>query len=214
MTVTLVNGDYPVEWFNAAIAARIVGMDIETNGLDRTIHKIATVQMYVPDMGTIMVRNLQDVPLVLLRLMQSKQVTKIFHHAPFDLGFLVEKYDIYPEKIACTKVAAKILDPKRQMFFDPDTNKGSHALKSLVYHYFGFRMDKTLAISDWFAEDLSEAQLDYAAKDVEFLPALLRNLEKELAGARKIRLAREAMKHLPTNTVLQVKGFQDDIYSY
>lgn len=210
--VTLVNGDYPSEWFDAAIAARTVGMDIETNGLDKTQHKIATVQMFVPGKGTVMVRNF-DSPITMLRILENRHITKIFHHAPFDLGFLMYNYPIYPESIADTKIAAKILDPKKTMFYHPDTNKGSHALISLVHHFFNVRLDKSLTVSDWFAPELSPEQLDYAAKDVEFLPELLRLLEVQLAKIRKVKLARKTMANVPTYVMLQLKNY-DDIYSY
>jgi len=207
--IDLVDGDYSKAWLDAAVGSRVIGMDIETNGLDPSVCKIATVQMSVPNIGTVMVRNIDRNPVNLLQLLESRQTTKIFHHAPFDLGFLMRHFTVYPEKIACTKVAAKVLDPKRKKFFDPDTNKGSHSLKSLVYHYFGFKMDKSIAVSDWFADDLSQEQLEYAAKDVEYLPDLLRNLEIELAYESKIRLARKTMSYIPTTIMLQIKNYED-----
>lgn len=212
MSVLLVNEDFPGDWVDAATAACVVGMDIETNGLDKTKHKIATVQMFVPGKGTVMVRNLRE-PIAMLHILQNRHIKKIFHHAPFDLGFLMYNYTCYPENIACTKVAAKILDPKKNMFFHPETGKGSHALIALVDHFFNEKLDKSLAISDWFAPELSPEQLDYAAKDVEYLPELLRLLELKLSKVRKVRLARNTMKNIPTHIMLQLKNY-DDIYGY
>jgi len=213
MAVFLCEEDYPIEWLHGAVAAKIVGMDIETSGLDRVRDKIATIQMFVPNMGTIMLRKQSTNPTVLLKLLEHKQITKIFHHAPFDLGFLMRDYKVFPEKIADTKVAAKILDPRRISYIHPDTHKGSHALLSLVFHYFGEKLDKTLAVSDWFANDLSEEQLTYAAKDVEYLPALLYNLERALAKQGKVKLARKAMNNIPTKIALELNGMPD-IYDY
>src|SRR5687768_12967306 len=151
--VTMVEGDFPIEWIHAARASQKIGMDIETSGLSPVTDRIATVQMYVPNMGTIMVRNLHD-PIHLLKLMEDRQTIKIFHHAPFDLGFLQRNFEVTPRGIACTKVAAKMVDPQRLSFFDPDTNKGSHSLKALVWTMFKDKLDKSLAVSDWFAETL------------------------------------------------------------
>mgnify|MGYP006194651211 CR=1 FL=1 len=37
------------------------------------------------------------------------QVQKVFHHAPFDLRFMVAQWNVTPRNIACTKVASKML---------------------------------------------------------------------------------------------------------
>lgn len=210
--VEMVNGDYPIEWIHGARASRTVGMDIETSGLSPTVDRIATVQMYVPGMGTIMVRDMTH-PINLLRLLEDRQTTKIFHHAPFDLSFIQRKFEVTPRNIACTKVAAKLTDPQKLKYFDPDTNKGSHSLKSLVYTMFGEKLDKTLAVSNWFAEDLTEAQLIYAAKDVEYLPEILRLLQLDLSRLRLLTVYRKASNYIPTKIELEIKKFAN-IYDY
>lgn len=210
--VTLLDGDITPEWFDGALAAQKIGVDIETSGLNKNTDRIATVQIYVPDMGTVMVRKLYS-PEYLVKLLEANDVIKIFHHAPFDLGFLMRDYDLAPKRIADTKIAAKILDPKKQLFIHPETNKGSHALISLVWYYFEFKLDKALAVSNWFAEELSPAQLEYAAKDVEYLPDLLRRLELGLSKKGELRLARDAYKHIPTKVALELKNYEG-VYEY
>lgn len=212
MTVTMVDGDYPEEWLHAAIAARVVGMDIETNGLDKFTHKIATVQMYIPGKGTIMVRKLNQ-PDNLIKLLENGQTTKIFHHAPFDIGFLMAHLPVYPKKVADTKIAAKMIDPRRQRFYHPETGKGSHSLIALTWHFYQEKWDKSLAVSDWFAEELLPEQIEYAAKDVEYLPDMLRKLEAELSKIGMLKLARDAYRHIPTKVALELKRFSD-IYEY
>ena len=210
--VEMVEGDLPLEWTHWARASGKIGVDIETSGLSPVTDRIATVQMFVPTMGTIMIRKLQD-PINLLRLLEDRQTVKIFHHAPFDLGFLQRKYEVTPRSIACTKIAAKMSDPNRQKYFDPDTNKGSHSLKSIVWTMFQDRLDKTLAVSDWFAEDLTQAQLDYAAKDVEYLPEILRRLEVDLAKLRILTLYRKTSNYIPTKIELELKRIED-VFGY
>jgi ribonuclease D len=210
--VVMVEGDFPVEWIHGARAAGRIGMDIETSGLSPVNDQIATIQMFVPNMGTVMVRKL-NAPINLLRLLEDRQTCKIFHHAPFDLGFIQRKFDVTPRSISCTKIAAKMVDPQRLKFFDPDTNKGSHSLKSIVWTMFQEKLDKTLAVSDWFADDLSEAQLAYAAKDVEYLPEILRRLEVDLSRLRVLTLFRKTSNYIPTKIELELKKF-DSIYEY
>lgn len=210
--VTLLEGDYTQEWYDAAKTDKIVGMDIETSGLDINTDRIATVQMFVPNKGTVMVRKLHN-PLVILRLLEDPKIRKVFHHAPFDLSFIMRDFNVYPENIADTKIAAKFVDPKRQRFIHPDTNKGSHSLISLVWYFFRERLDKSLAISNWFSDTLSPAQLAYAAKDVIYLPTMLDLMEKEIKRNKEIKCAQKTMNNIPTHVLLQLKKY-NDIYSY
>lgn len=181
MTIHIVDGDLPHAYIAAAEKATIIGVDIETSGLNRHRDAIACVQVHVPQFGTVMVRKLDDKVTNLKQLMRSYRVTKVFQYGEFDLAFLLRDYpSMRPAKICDTKIAAKILDPKREKFKHPDTGDGSHSLIALVWHYFGYKMNKQLAVSNWFVDDLTPAQLEYAAKDVEYLPELLRNLERDI----------------------------------
>ena len=210
--ITLVDRDYPDEWLLAAKDAKIVGMDIETSGLDKANDRIATVQMFVPGKGTVMVRNMEQ-PMNLLRLLESSKIRKVFHHAPFDLSFLMRDYNVYPESIVDTKIAAKFLDPNRTRYIHPDKLTGSHALIALVWYYYKDRLDKSIAVSDWFAETLSPEQLTYAAKDVIYLPDMFLRMEKEIAGNKQLKLSRKTMNNLPTYVLLQLKKY-NGIYEY
>lgn len=211
--VTLLEGDLDPDWLDSAMNALAVGCDIETSGLNRNTDRIATFQMYVPDVGVVMVRKLKN-PMNIVKILEEPFVRKIFHYAPFDLGFLMRDYPyLYPDNIADTKVAAAILDPSKQQHCDPITGKGSHSLKTLVHIYFGFEMDKTLAVSNWFARELKPEQLDYAAKDVEYLPSLLVSLETQLKTHGLLKMARKAYNHIPTKVMLDLKGYSD-VYGY
>lgn len=208
----LVEGDLPVEWYDAAIVARTVGMDIETSGLDVIKDKIATVQLYVPNKGTIIVRKL-DNPFWLGGLLESPLTTKIFHHAPFDLGFLIRDLGIWPQAIADTKIAAKLIDPKKTRFIHPTSNKGSHALISLVYHFHDIVLDKTQAVSNWFVDTLDPKQLDYAEKDVIYLPEMLAKMEQEILESGDYRLLRNVYNGIVPKVILNSKNIED-IYGY
>lgn len=208
----LVEGDLPIEWYDDALIARTVGVDIETSGLDKTKDRIATVQVFVPGKGTVIIRRLND-PIWLGALLESSLVNKIFHHAPFDLGFLVRDLSIWPQNISDTKIAAKILDPKRAYFIHPDTHKGSHALVSLVYHYYNVKLDKSLAVSNWFVETLDPKQLAYAEKDVIYLPDMLARMEKKILEDGNYRLLRNVYNGIVPNVILEAKNIKE-IYSY
>jgi ribonuclease D len=212
--VTLLDGDLTAEWYTAAAQSTVIGCDIETSGLDRNKDRIATLQIYVPDTGVVWVRKLAAYPTYIIKLLERAKTQKVFHHAPFDLGFLIRDYPfLNPRRIADTKVAAKILDPRRTMFIDPIDKKGNHKLRTLVYHHFGYLMDKTIATSDWFADTLSDEQLEYGSKDVEYLPALLSELETALRSNGLLSIARKAYAILPQKVILDLK-VDSDVYGY
>ncbi len=212
MAVELLERDLSPQWYDAAHSARIVGMDIETSGLDKLTDRIATVQMYVPHVGTVMVRKL-DSPEWIGALLESKAVLKIFHHAPFDLSFLIRDMGIWPENVADTKIAARLVDPNKRRYINPVTGKPAHSLIALVHHYYGFILDKALSISNWFADELSPEQLDYAAKDVEFLPDLLSKLEFELSERGELVLARAVYEGIVPDVILESKNIRG-VYGY
>jgi len=209
--ITLVDNDLPREWLLWARKIGMVGLDIETSGLDIATDRLATVQIYVPVYGSVMIRNFYETPVNLIALMEDN-VTKIIHHAPFDLSFLMRDFPIMmPKAIADTKLAAKILDPRKELFIDA-TGKGSHSLKVLIKHVFNIELDKTHAVSDWFGE-LSPAQLAYAENDVKYLPELLAWFMQRLSN-RDIDTLLHIFDYLPTHVMLKLKYGQNDIFGY
>lgn len=216
--IQIVEGDLPTEALTAALTQQTVGMDIETstlpmvNGkLDLTNGRIAMVQLHVPRYGTVMIRKLDQWATNLAKLLESDKTTKIFHYASFDLYFLMRDLPyVFPSNIADTKVAAAFFDPKKTYFRD-NNGIGSHRLNVMVETVFGYRMDKSLAISDWFAE-LTDAQIIYAAKDVEYLPELLEYMEKRIDRGLLPELL-NAYRFLPHKVMIDLKVGRD-VFAY
>lgn len=210
-SVILVDGDLPLEWYESAKGTSI-GVDIETSGLNKQTDRIACIQIYVPDTGTIMVRNLNNAPMALLALLINQDIQKIFHHALFDLAFLMRDYPyIRPRNIADTMIAAKLFDPRKERFFHPITGNPSHSLIALVWYYKQIILDKSLATSNWFQKKLTKSQLDYAAKDVIYLPYMLAQMEQGM-NSDTLELAHSAYECIPTQVALQLHGY-DNVFS-
>jgi ribonuclease D len=69
--------------------------------------------------------------------------------------------------------------------------------------------------SDWAAEELSEAQLAYAASDVLHLHALKEKLEGRLAREGRTEIADACFEFLPTRARLDLAGWDDtDIFAH
>lgn len=204
LATKLHQSDIPQKLFSMLSKAQIIAWDIETSGLNWRTDRIATCQLYAPGMPPIVVRVGDSAPSRLIALLEDGAVKKVFHYAMFDLRFLAHAWSARPQNIACTKIAAKLLDR---------ANAHSHSLKALLDQYLDISIDKTEWSSDWFSPELSKGQLEYAVKDVLYLPALLAALERELEKQGLLPLALECFRHLPTHVQLDILGY-DDLYGY
>lgn len=204
-SVRVLNGDLSEELLDAAFAATVVAVDIETSGLNWTADDIASVQVAVPGGAIEIVRvKGEGTPHRLVALLQSADVLKVFHHAMFDLRFLRCAWGISSARVSCTKVASKIADPEARV---------GHSLTDLLAHYLGVRIDKTEQRSNWSSAALSSAQVEYAANDVRYLPELLYAILNHLRRAELEHLAVRCFDHIPTRVELEVRGFQD-VFTY
>ncbi|WP_051681776.1 ribonuclease D [Cellulomonas sp. HZM] len=203
--VAVRRGDIDADWLARARSTGAVACDIETTGLDWRVDQVRTVQLATPDAIVIVQVAPGDHPYLLIELLEDSSVTKVFHHAPFDLRFLVATWRARPARIACTKVAAKIVEPG----MEPE----QYSLKPSLSRVLGVSIDKAQQVSDWSASDLSRAQLEYAANDVRYLVPLLAEL-RALAAERGVAdLLEASFAYLPTRATLDTLGI-GDVFDY
>lgn len=87
------------------------------------------------------------------------------HNAVFDLGWL-QAHNLYPKgHVFCTMLASKLHNNGKA--------QTKHRLDVLAKRYLGKTLSKEQQASDWSADQLSQEQLTYAAKDVEVLLELV-----------------------------------------
>lgn len=197
-------GDLPSGSLARIRDAGVIAWDIETSGLDWRTERIAMCQLYGAGGIVEVVRVGTHPPENLSLLLADTTVTKIFHHAMFDLRFMHHNWRVIPDSVACTKVASKLLDPR---------GENAHSLKALVEQHLGVVLDKTEQRSDWLSAKLTDKQLFYAASDVLYLIPLLEALEVALRERDLSDLARACYRHIPTRVCLDVLGY-NDVYTY
>lgn len=202
----VIRGDLSAEMADAFAATPVAAWDVETSGLTWSRDRLATCQVFAEQVGVVVV-SLDDTPPPRLKaLLENPAVEKIFHHAPFDLRFMVHAWQAQPTSIRCTKVASKLLDP--------NAPNETHSLQQLCLRYLGVKLDKgSVRTSDWLAADLTAEQLDYASKDVLYLPALLTVLERELSRAGLMPLYDACCSFLPARVTLEL-GAYPDVFAY
>jgi ribonuclease D len=102
----------------------------------------------------------------------NADVLKIFHAGDNDIRILKRDYGFSFRNIFDTNRAASLLGI-RQL-----------ALSRLLETYFGAVIEKKMQRSRWDQRPLSVEQLDYAALDTAYLPALYRKLKEELTAKK------------------------------
>lgn len=198
--------DVDENWLDHASEAGSVAWDIETTGLDWAASRIATCQLATRDRIAVVQLSGREVPKHLNRLLADVDVTKVFHHAPFDLRFMAHAWEVRPSNVACTKVAAKIVEPG---LLEPK----AYSLQNLLRRHLGVQIDKGQQVSDWASPNLSDAQVRYAVNDVIHLEALLEVLLDRAANQGTSELVSASYAYLPTRVQLDLSG-AGDVFLY
>jgi ribonuclease D len=203
MATRLHRGDLP----DLSRYGREVAIDTETMGLDPHRDRLCVVQLSPGDGSADVVQIPQDATSApnLVKLLTDPAVTKIFHYGRFDIAVLKQRFGIVTGPVYCTKIASKLVR----------TYTDRHGLKDLARELLGVDMSKQQQSSDWGAEKISEAQLDYAASDVLYLHDLKRHLDRMLKREGRTELAEQCFKFLPTRVDLDLLGWQEtDIFAH
>jgi ribonuclease D len=203
MTVRLHRGDLP-EGYQPGPA---IAVDTETLGLKPRRDRLCVVQISTGDGTADVVQILKDGPrpAKLMAVLADRAVLKIFHFARFDVAALTHAFGIVPGPIYCTKIASKL----------SRTYTDRHGLKDLVRELLGIEISKQQQSSDWGADALSQAQVDYAGSDVLHLHALKTRLDAMLAREGRSGLARACFDFLPVRAELDLAGFEDtDVFAH
>lgn len=179
-----------------------LAVDTETMGLLPHRDRLCLVQLCNEQGKVTVVRIVkgQTTAPNLKKLLEVTNIVKIFHFARFDLTTLRHYLDIHVQPVFCTKIASKLVRTYTQR----------HGLKELVMELEQVELDKSSQSSDWGnAENLSEAQLSYAANDVRYLVSLRQKLITRLQREERLELARQCFDCLPTIVTLDLLQFKD-----
>ena len=184
-----------------------VAIDTETLGLQPHRDRLCVVQISPGD-GTADViqiaKGQKDAP-NLVKLLSDPKITKIFHFGRFDLAVLALTFGVMPRPVFCTKIASKLTR----------TYTDRHGLKDLCSELIEVNISKQQQSSDWAAEKLSSAQVEYAATDVLYLHRLKAILEKRLVREGRASIAQSCFDFLPSRAELDLLGWPEvDIFSH
>ncbi|MFO1187145.1 MAG: ribonuclease D [Alphaproteobacteria bacterium] len=198
MKIELHQGDIPAGLKFGSILA----IDTEAMGLDPRRDRLCLAQM-TDGSGAVHIVQFAKPPLLAPNLkaaLEDEKVVKVFHYARFDMAILAAYLGATTRPVYCTKIASKLC----RTFTD------KHGLKELVKEFIGVDLSKIQQTSDWGAEKLTQAQLEYAASDVVHLHALKEHLDRLLERERRAGLARACFGFLPARAQLDLLGWPDE----
>ncbi|HSW13398.1 MAG TPA: ribonuclease D [Solimonas sp.] len=140
----------------------------------------------------------------LLDLLMQPQMVKVLHSASQDYEIFVQLTGKAPGPLFDTQIAATLLGYGDQIGY-----------AGLIDKLCGVTLDKSLSRTDWARRPLTEAELAYAAADVEHLAVIYPRLREELQQAGRLawleedcaRLCDPARYRTPPETAWQrLKG--------
>lgn len=184
-----------------------VAIDCETMGLHPHRDRLCVVQLSGGDGNAHMIQIAKGQTSApnLARLLEDKDVLKLFHYGRFDIAAMYNAFGALAAPVYCTKIASRLVR----------TYTDRHGLKNLLQEQLGVDISKQQQSSDWGAGELTNAQLDYAASDVLYLHRLREKMDEMLIREGRKELADACFEFLPTRAKLDLAGWPDtDIFAH
>ncbi len=203
MSITLHQRDLP----DGLDLGPVVAVDTETMGLKPHRDRLCLVQLSAGD-GTahlVQVAAGQRTAPNLSRMLLEPGVEKLFHYGRFDIAVLAHAFGAVARPVWCTKIASKLT----RTFTD------RHGLRDLCRDLIGVDISKAQQSSDWGADELTPAQMEYAASDVLHLHDLREVLARRLEREARSAIADACFRFLPERAMLDLAGWpEEDIFAH
>ncbi|GLQ28225.1 ribonuclease D [Sulfitobacter pacificus] len=203
MTNYLYQGDLPDD----LDLGDTVAIDCETMGLHPHRDRLCVVQLSSGDGNAHLVQVAKDQTAApnLCRLLEDARVLKLFHFGRFDIAAMLNAFGATTAPVYCTKIASRLVR----------TYTDRHGLAKLLQELLSVDISKQQQSSDWGAEKLSKAQIDYAASDVLHLHKLRDKLNEMLIREGRMEVAQACYDFLPMRAKLDLLGWPDtDIFAH
>ena len=185
----------------------IVAIDCETMGLNPKRDRLCVVQLSSGDghAHLVQVAKGQTAAPNLCRMLEDPNVLKLFHFGRFDIAAMKAAFGVVTAPVYCTKIASRMTR----------TYTDRHGLKNLLQELLSVDISKQQQSSDWGVEQLSKAQVEYAASDVLYLHRLRERLNEMLIREGRMELAQSCFDFLPTRAELDLAGWpESDIFAH
>lgn len=184
----------------------VVGLDTETTELDPYTSRLRLLQLSTPERVFIIDFDhfadgnaaMSEATAPLRRLLEAPRPIKIAHNAKFDAKFIkhnlgVDLGGLFDTLLASQLVGAGDIEER-------------HGLETVASRYLNQEIDKSERLSNWNFE-LSEAQLEYAARDAAILLPLREKLIERLKSESLIKCAQLEFECVMPVVDIELAGF-------
>jgi DNA polymerase I len=182
----------------------VIGLDTETTELDpytsrlRLIQLATTDRVYIVDFDHFANGDASEALAPLRRLLEAPRPIKIAHNAKFDAKFIkhnlgVDLGGLFDTLLASQLVGAGDIEER-------------HGLETVASRYLNEAVDKSERLSNWNFE-LSEAQLEYAARDAAVLLPLREKLIDRLKSESLVKVAQLEFECVMPVVDIELAGF-------
>ncbi|MFN2497996.1 MAG: DNA polymerase [Pyrinomonadaceae bacterium] len=188
----------------ALSAHQVIGLDTETTELDPYIGRLRLIQLATPagveifDLNAFSDLRNNEALKPLKRLLAAARPIKIAHNAKFDAKFIKHYLGVDLGGLFDTLLASQIVGA--------GDIEERHGLETVASRYLNEAVDKTERLSNWNFE-LSEAQLEYAARDAAILLPLREKLIERLRSDSLIACAQLEFECVTTVADIELTGF-------
>ncbi len=199
-------------------SADFLGFDVETTELDPYRGELRLVQLsdgrntkvidlrnfgsgeWTVDSGQPLRDNDELAPL--RDLLSSTRQTKIAHNAKFDTKWVrhhlgIEVGGVYDTYLASILIAA-------------GEGERRHGLADVVQFFLQRTLDKSEQVSDWSANELSQSQVEYAARDAAIMPEVRAKLDERIASDDLTRVLKLENECVVPIAEMELNGFYLD----
>jgi DNA polymerase I-like protein with 3'-5' exonuclease and polymerase domains len=188
---------------------QVVGLDTETTELDPYVGRLRLIQLatsssvYIIDLDAFSAGgngNLRNTPVLapLRELLSAHRPVKIAHNAKFDAKFIKHTLGADLGGLFDTLLASQLIGA--------GDIEERHGLETVASRYLSEAVDKTERLSNWNFE-LSEAQLEYAARDAAVLLPLREKLFERLKSDSLMKCAGLEFDCVMTVADIELTGF-------
>ena len=187
------------------VLGNVLAVDGEFMGLNVRRDPLCLIQISTGNSDAHIVqfdRKTYDAP-NLIKLLNDKNITKIFHYGRADLAHIKYYLKTETNNILDTKIASKLA----RSYSD------QHSLKVLIKEFINLDISKQFQSSD-FGGELSPAQIKYCANDVIYLHKIHEELKTILERENRVDLYQNCLNFLKTRVDLDLALFKDDIWSH